>query len=159
MKQILIAVIFLFAASFTKAQKGIYKEYDVCIDSAVYKGKKNHGKYYCTATMQIREYKNGKKDTGLYFFSSTIVSVDDEYEKYLKLSERGKYIVDSLKEDGIPQLQDSYLTYEPIYMKEGQKVENFWSIYGEDVVIYTYKIWRNKKSSGIELLKTSNPIK
>lgn len=82
------------------------------------------------------------------------IFIGDEYEKYEKLSERGKYIVDSLKEEGIPRLQQSYMTYEPIYMKQGKKVEWFWDILEQQITMYQYVFWNNGKGHGYELLKS-----
>jgi hypothetical protein len=76
----------------------------------------------------------------------------DTYEDYKKLSERGKHIVDSLQDAGLPQLSQSYLAYEPHYMKAGKKKEWFWSIEYEDVVVYEYVFYRNDKSNGFNLL-------
>lgn len=134
-----------------------YKEYEVCASTQLHKGKKDHGKPYCTSWNKVREYKDGRKDT-ISWYGSGQSFIGDEYEKYQNLSERGKYIVDSLKEDGIAQLQESYLIYEPIYMKPGKKVEQLWAIEGERVIVYEYKFWNYKGSNGVELLKEF-PIK
>lgn len=130
-----------------------YKERTICTDWNVYKGNKNHGQKYCVAWAIVREHKNGKTDT-VSWYGGLIVYADGEYEQYQKLSERGKYIVDSLKEDGMPRLNQSYLSYEPMYMKPGNKVETFWHTNGKDVFIYKYQIWKNVKSSGCRLLKS-----
>lgn len=149
----ILSVIFLILFGYSVSAQSEYKEYSVCIDSAVYKGKKNHGKYYCTSNMQVREYKNGKKDTLWWSWSGGgNIFIDGEYEKYERLSERGKYIVDSLQEDGIMQLQQSYLTYEPMYMKQGQKVKDMWAIRGNDIIIYKYKIWNTDKGFGVQMV-------
>lgn len=156
MKQLLtsagFAAMLLLCAVFCQAQTKDYKEYSSCSEWATYKGKKNHGMNHCVGWVYIREYKNGKKDTVGWQPAITVL-MGDEIKSYPKLSERGKYIVDSLKEDGIPMLDQSYLTYEPIYMKPGKKVEWFWRIIGESVMMYQYSIWNNSKGNGFELLK------
>lgn len=133
-------------------QKKNYKDYNVCTNWDVYKGKKNHGKKYCTGYSTIREYKDGRKDT-ICWMGGGQIFIGGEYDQYCELNERGKYIVDSLKEDGVTPLQSSYLMYEPIYMKAGKKKEQLWSIEGQRVVIYEYLFWKNKKGNGVELIK------
>ena len=142
----------LLCAVFCYAQTKNYKDHEICTDSAQYKGKKNHGKFHCTESIVVREYTNGKKDT-IMWMPTMQMFIGDEYEQYKQLSERGKYIVDSLKEDGIPMFQDNYLTYEPIYMKRGKETYKSWRIIGEEVSIYYYLIWNNSKGSGFELIK------
>lgn len=150
LKALLLIVVMLSVKA--NAQKLTYKEYEVCAYWDTYKGKKNHGQKHCTAWATVREYKDGRKDT-----ISGIISgrsfIGDEYERYQQLSERGKYIVDSLKEDGITQFQESYLTCEPIYMKAGKKIEQLWRIEGQEVIIYEYLFWHTTNGEGIRLLK------
>lgn len=134
-------------------KKKDYKEYDVCTSKEVYKGKKNHGKSYCVAWETIREYKDGRKDTVSGFQFATKLFIGGEYEAYQSLSERGKYIVDSLKEDGITQMQDMYLTYESMYMKPGKKIEKLWAIEGLSIIMNEYLIWNNGRGNGYELKK------
>jgi hypothetical protein len=134
----------------TKVKKP--KQYEVCIASEVHKGEVNHGKSYCVGWAIIREDTSGRKDTIARSYSGKM-QWGDEIGKYDKLTERGKYIVDSLKEDGVTQLHDAYLTYEPIYMKPGKKTECLWIIRGEDVIIYEYSFWNNSKGHGFELIK------
>lgn len=129
-----------------------YKEYEICTASEVYKGKKNHGKSYCVAWSTVREYKDGRKDTsggwytGKFFFGN-------EYGQYEKLSERGRYIIDSLDEDGIATLQDSYLSYESMYTKAGSKVEKFRQVRDTSIFIMEYIIWNKNGGFGYELKK------
>lgn len=131
-----------------------YKVLDACISSEVHKGKKDHGKEYCVAWATVREYKDGRKDTISWIYSSK-AQWGDEIGKYDKLSERGKYIIDSLEEDGVPQLNDNYLMYEPQYMKYGKKTESMWLISDKDIVIYKYLFWRNEHSDGVKLVKSA----
>lgn len=153
-----IAAIFLLCAVFScksqpqKEKVKKQKEYDVCIASEVHKGKVNHGKSYCIGWATIREDTSGRKDTIGWFYSGKM-QWGDEIGKYDKLTQRGQDIVDSLKEDGITQLHDAYMTYEPIYMKPGKKTEQLWLIRGQDVVIYEYQFWNNSKGHGFQLLK------
>ena len=135
------------------AEKGT-KRYVQCIATRVHKGKKNHGETYCVAWQTIREYKDGKKDT-TGWTSSGQIYMAGEYESYNKLSQRRKDIVDSLKEDGITQYQHSYLTYEPIYMKKGEKTEELWTILGDSVKVYKYLFWRRENGNGVRLLSES----
>lgn len=151
LKYALITIILSAACSDGMAQKQ-FKQYDVCIASETHKGKINHGKSYCVGHATVKEYKDGRKDTIAWTYSCQPF-IGDEYEEYKKLSERSKYIIDSLKEDGITQLNDSYLTYEPYYMKYGKKTEQLWSTKQGNVMIYQYLFWHNSKGSGIELLK------
>lgn len=153
LRQATIAAALLLCAVFSvRAQTKNYKDKEICTDSAQYKGKKNHGQFHCTATIIIREYNTGKKDT-IAWIPAGKMFIGDEYEQYQKLSDRGKYIVDSLKEDGIPMFQDNYLTYEPIYMKPGKETYKSWKIIGTDISIYYYSIWNNSKGNGFELIK------
>ena len=146
-----LAAILLLCAVFVQAQTKNYKDRKICTDSAMFTGKKNHGKFHCTASMVVREYSTGKKDT-IAWMPAMQMFIGDEYEKYQKLSERGKYIVDSLKEDGVPMFQNDYLVYESIYMKPGNKTYKSWVIQNE-VSIYYYSIWNNRKGNGFKLLK------
>jgi hypothetical protein len=125
------------------------KRREACISWEVYKGKKNHGQKYCTGWATI---ENG--DTVALSFSGGMAFIGEGYEKYKKLSERGKYIIDSLKEDGIGQLQQLYMTYEPLYMKQGKKTEWFWEIWEQEIIMYQYSFWNNGKGHGYELLKS-----
>lgn len=151
MYKIILITLLLYAASCQAQNKQSYKEVEICTDSVRYKGKKNHGKFHCSAEMVVREYQDGRKDT-IALSGETQLFIEDEYEKYKNLSERGKYIIDSLKEDGIPMFQDSYLTYEPMYMK-GKEVYKSWIILGQDVRIYYYSLWNNSKGIGFSLTK------
>lgn len=156
--QLGIAAILLLCAVFScksqpqKAKVKKQKEYNVCIASEVHKGKVNHGKSYCVGWATIREDTSGRKDTIAWSYSGKM-QWGDEIGKYDKLTERGQYIVDSLKEDGITQLHYAYLTYEPIYMKPGKKTERLWIIREQDVVIYEYQFWNNRNGNGFQLLK------
>lgn len=152
MKKILIIFLLIASAIHAYSQNKVYKEYNACTDYDVYKGKKNHGQKYCVAWATIREYKDGRKDT-VAWFGGGKMQWGDEIGKYDKLSERGKYIVDSLKEDGITQLHDAYLTYEPIYMKAGKKIEQLWAIEGDQVFIFEYLFWKSEKGHGIKLVR------
>lgn len=153
MKYYIIITSLLIALSFQGlAQTKSYKDYEICTDSAIYKGKINHGKFHCIGSIIVRKYKNGTKDT-IAWMPSGQIFIGDEYEQYKKLTDRGKYIIDSLKEDGLPQFEQSYLTYEPIYMKKGKKSEWFWSIIGKNVVLYQYSIWHYDTETGFQLLK------
>jgi len=149
----IVAMLMLCAVCSVNAQTKNYKDKEICTDSAQYKGKKNHGKFHCTASMTVREYSNGKKDTISWDLGGGQLFIGDEYERYKGLSERGKYIVDSLKEDGIPMFQNDYLVYEPIYMKQGKETYKSWQIEGDGVTIYYYSIWNNSKGNGSELIK------
>lgn len=80
----------------------------------------------------------------------------NEYEQYIQLSERGKYIVDSLKDHGIASLDRNYLSLEPIYMRRGSKKEWLWQINDDKVVMYQYLFYHYDRSSGIRLLKEKN---
>lgn len=151
MKLPLILSMLLFC-SFCKGQKIKYKEYDACIGYEVYKGKKNHGKSYCISWATVRKYTNGITDTIEWSYNGKSY-IGNEYEKYKKLSDRGKYVIDSLKEDGITRFQDNYLMYEPIYMKRGKKVEFLWDIQEEKIVMYKYLFWNNSNGNGVQLLK------
>lgn len=151
-RPLLLAILLLCAVFSVSAQTKNYKDKEICTDSTQYKGKKNHGKFHCTGSIVVREYSNGKKDT-IMWMPAMQTFMGDEYQKYKQLSERGKYIVDSLKEDGIPMFQDNYLTYEPIYMKPGKETYKSWKIIGTDISIYYYSIWNNSKANGFELIK------
>jgi len=151
----LLVIVFLLCGTFCHAQIKNYKDHEVCTDSAMYKGKKNHGKFHCIGNIVVREYRDGKKDT-IEWIPAIQIFIGDEYEQYQKLSERGKYIIDSLKEDGIPMYQESYLVYEPIYMSLGQKTYKSWKIIEGEIIIYYYSIWNNSKGNGFELIKEIN---
>lgn len=150
MKYLLLVLIII--SSLCYGQKVNYKEYSICLTEKEHKGKKNHGKCYCVTDATVREYKDGRKDTTAWYMSGETY-IGDEYEKYQQLSERNKYIVDSLKEDGITQLSHNYLAYEPMYMKNGRRVESLWDIENKKVKIYKYLIWKNKNGNGVELIK------
>ncbi len=137
---------------FCSGQVKGYKTYDVCISTTTHKGKVNHGKSYCTGWGTVREYKDGKKDTVGWSFGGQSF-FGNEYENYQKLSERNKYIVDSLKEDGVTQYDNNYLSYEPIYMRVAKKTEQLWSIEGDSVKIYIYRFFRNSSGTGIQFIK------
>ena len=156
MKTTLFTLIILFNLSFAIGQikKPQYKDCEVCSAWSVHKGKKDHGQKYCVGYSTVRKYQNGKIDT-ISWSSAGETWIGDTYEMYKKLSPRGKYIIDSLNEDGIPHLEQSYLTYEPMYMKPGIKTESFWDIDGLTVVILKYKIYHSKKGSGVELISES----
>lgn len=150
-----ISLLLIFGFTRCKGQVRAYKEYSVCNAWEVHKGKKNHGQKYCVGSIMIQEYKNGIKDTVSWFIGGKIF-IEDDYEKYEKLSERGKYIVDSLQEDGITRLHQNYLIYEPRFMKYGKKTEQLWSIEGNDIIIYEYLFCRSKNENGAKLLKMFN---
>lgn len=152
MKKIILLTLSIFPVlAIAQVKKKSYTDCSVCNVFAIHKGKKNHGQKYCSGYMDIRKYANGKIDTiGFDFGGQTWES--NTYDLYMKLSERDKYIVDSLKEDGISHLQQSYLTYEPIYMKKGSKLQSFWDIGTGKVTILKYLIFNNKKGQGISLV-------
>jgi len=134
-------------------QNKTYKEYDVCTNWDTYKGKVNHGKKYCISWSTVREYKDGRRDTLVYRSFGVSMFDLEEYETYQKLPERSKYIVDSLKEDGIPSLHSNYLNYEPTFMKVGKKRQQLWSTESGEVKIYEYLLWKNSKEEGFKLLR------
>lgn len=149
----LILISLLSMSIGVNAQKG-YKEYEVCTHYEVYKGKKNHGKPYCVAWATVHEYKDARKDTTYpYLFSGGKIFSGDEYEVYQQLSERGKYIVDSLDEDGITTLDNMYLSYESMYMKPGRKIEKFRRVIGASIFVVEYLIYRTNNKNGYELKK------
>jgi len=159
-KQTLILIFMLgmgLMSAMAQSKKQPYKDCEVCNAWSIHKGKKLHGLKYCVGYATIRKYQTGKIDTigGIYLASDWM---GDTYDRYMKLSDRGKYIVDSLKEDGVPELQQSYLTYEPIYMKPGRKVETFWDIQGPSIVITKYELFNGKKGTGFSLV-SENTLK
>jgi hypothetical protein len=151
MKQLLtiiLSVTFLIC----NAQKTSYKEYEVCTDSTTYKGKKNHGKFHCTAWSIVRKYNDGRIDT-VDWMPSVQMFIGDELSQYEKLSERGKYIIDSLQEDGLSYYQQDYLLQEPHYMRADIEIYNAYRIIGTDVFVYRYKIWNNANGNGFKIIK------
>ena len=151
MKNIILSIFILCYYS-SISQNINYKSKYICSDSTVIKGKKNHGEYYCTGWIGVRVYKDGTTDTVGELMIGTLRTGDEIY-KYPKLSERGKYIIDSLKEDGISQLTWSYLLYEPKYMKLGKKIEQFWEIENGNIIVYYYEIWNTANGSGYKLIR------
>ncbi len=151
------AILLNLSTAIAQVKKQLYKDCEVCNSWAIHKGKKLHGQKYCDGYMMVRKYHNGKIDTlGWSLGGSTWMG--NTYDMYSKLSERNKYIVDSLKEDGISQLQQSYLTYEPIYMKAGRKLETFWDIQGISVVVIRYALFNGKRGTGFSLV-SENTLK
>lgn len=153
--RILFAIVLLMCCFISKSQRGSKEDaqYKVCISYEVYKGKKNHGQKYCTGEALVNYYKDGRTDTVWWMSGGGQIFLQADYDKYEKLSERGKYIIDSLKEDGITSLQQDYLTYEPMYMKDGRKTERLWTIWGEGVWMYEYLFWHSDKGFGTQLVK------
>ena len=152
--------LFLVVATSCEAQIKPYADRNICITSEVHKGKVNHGKPYCVGWATVREYTDGRKDTIGWMTGQKFIGNDYKdcqrilwWCRYQTLPERSRYIVDSLKEDGIPQLSQSYLTYKPIYMKSGKETEWFWKIEGETIKTYQYLFWNNGKGFGFKLLK------
>jgi hypothetical protein len=137
------------------AQTKNYTDRQVCTSYELHKGKSNHGKPYCVAWGTVRRFKNGKEDTVSWSMNASTAYFGDKegYEKHKSLSQRNRYIVDSLNEDGISELSSSYLSYEPIYMDIGSKTESFYSIQGNDIMVLKYLFWKSKTGQGIRLVK------
>lgn len=154
-----LLLIFCFAALSACAQKKPVKKdkyYEVCSRYEAYKGKKNHGKLHCVGWMSIKEDSNGKKDT-IGWSGGAQSFYPDELELYQKLPERGKYICDSLTEDGFAYYQGEgnamFLAGEARWMEPGKKKYKFYKIRGQSVYVMEYLVWSSSRGSGYELKK------
>lgn len=145
----------LFISTLCFAQTKKFTDKEICSAYETYKGKKNHGQKYCVSWMTIRTFSDGKTDTvgwsssGRSFFGGT-------YDAYNSLSNRNKFVYDSLSEDGLINLTDneSYLIYESRYMREKSKIQDCFKVTGNKITIYKYLLYNDEKHQGFELRKS-----
>jgi len=135
------------------AQTKKYTEKSICTSFETYRGKKNYGKKYCVAWIEVRYNFDYTIDTiGWFWDGGRMFSNAFEMEQYYKLTPRNKIIYDSLAEDGLINMNSNYLMYEPHYMKPGEKTKQFYGVYNNEIKVYTYKLWNNNNGSGYRLI-------
>lgn len=158
-------LLMFFSGLFAQAQKldfkkrdnqfYFYTEWEVCEKWKTFKGRKNHGQKYCTLKTTVRSYASGEIDTVGWVPGPGRIFFGDDYKEFERLSARDKYIYDSLIEDGITKSHWSYFSYEPTYMLEKKKVEQFFRIQDNKIIVADYEFSKNK---GVVLL-SEKPLK